>query len=478
MVGAGVSKKWENIAYAVASVALVLVNTLRIINLPATFDETAISAYINWDYPAILGNHPTTANLHVLTALTAKFLTGLLGDHLWVYRIMSWLALPVYLVFSVKICHRLFQDAKWRLTVFLALNLCPLLFQFWGLARGYAPANAFALAALHFALRYLDERKTPLLQACLTLLLLMVLGNMTYVHVYAAMALLLGLYALVGRRGAKAAFPLAVLAANGAVAFWAVGYKIMALKKLHELYYGGTQGFVEDTVKSVIHYSFNLDPVWHKTRMVVALCAVLVGALLPGLWWLRKPALKSDGKTAQTGMFLWLLMMLPCLFSEVQWHLLDTPLMIDRTAQLFVPFFLLQLFYSVATQCGVLFQNAVAAITAAIALANFYNCMNLRSSTIWYSDEFTYVILDRIDKETGGTGKQPVLHTQWFLFTSPDFHAKKDYGGRIHVTYSRDYQFDTTSDYQFGFKDWQDKLPGNYVLDTSFRDCIFLYRKK
>ena len=61
MVGAGVSKKWENIAYAVASVALVLVNTLRIINLPATFDETAISAYINWDYPAILGNHPTTA---------------------------------------------------------------------------------------------------------------------------------------------------------------------------------------------------------------------------------------------------------------------------------------------------------------------------------------------------------------------------------------------------------------------------------
>ncbi|NVK64371.1 MAG: hypothetical protein HWE22_07270 [Flavobacteriales bacterium] len=203
------------------------------------------------------------ANNHFLLSLIAGGFTRLFqSESIFVVRLGSVLAFPIYFwsTFRLKI---LFQE-KWNFISFLLLLVTtPFLIDFFGLARGYGLALAFLLFSLQqvvFHFRF--GSKWTLFGACLGWLL----------AVYASLTLLpfalLGVGLLVlfvlKNRSYLGLIPLVV--ATIVLGYFA-DYSFL-LKELGKLYYGGTEGFFQNTIHTLTFYLWQVKGVWLDVVLV------------------------------------------------------------------------------------------------------------------------------------------------------------------------------------------------------------------
>lgn len=225
--------------------------TLRAWMVPLVHDEaTSFLAYAQpgsfmpfasmWD-----------ANNHYLNSLCGHIGFKLFGLHPLALRWASALSFLLYASAAWRFGGRMSRPVRWLL--WPALLACPFALDFFSLFRGYGPALALLLVSIDQALRFAEHGATKHLAWCL-LALNAALGFMIgFLPVSAVLlALLLG-------RAWRTRNQLVVWTVLGLTPMLMFAALARYMASLGLLYQGGTAGYLEVTVVSLLKYALGID---------------------------------------------------------------------------------------------------------------------------------------------------------------------------------------------------------------------------
>lgn len=295
---------------------------------------------ITYDYP--------NANNHLLNTLAMRLMTVFfpLKDH-WL-RVPNVLAYLVYLLFSWKIVSG-FSKQVWRIGAWLLLNSIPYLLDFFSLARGYGLSIGFMMASLYYLKNYLERPQYMALFFCLAAASLAVLSNMVVLNYFLALSAVLFIHTVLTWKGNTKRIGAIVIYILLSVPLLAYSlYVSFKLRAADELFFGSRFGFWDGSVRSIItrvlyketaeegqkYYIYG----WPYAVGSAFIILVLVASLF---YFIKNWPLKTKMLTFFHSL---LLIIFLCSLSVIlQFYILGTPLILDRTALFLVPIFLLLL---------------------------------------------------------------------------------------------------------------------------------------
>ncbi len=365
-----VMKSAKNTITIFASSALALgcwVYTLfRAMRLAITHDEAL--SYLIFSYrpleellkPEIIG---MSANNHLLNTLLTHCCVDQFGATEIAMRIPTLCGAACYFLACVLIAHGLFRGvAAVCACVLLLAN--PYVLDFMPLARGYSLALGLSMLGVWLLLQRIKRNENNV-RPGLTLSFLSALlfglapfANLAYLNLFlAACCCLLGIEYLYGIRTIPMGMPgrrsaiskhllrtVALFVPSAAALLLVYWRPVALLRHNKQFFFGGEQGFVRDTMTSLLHNwlyapwfdSVNLVPVaWIALPLLG-----LAGPVSLVLAWRRK---RIEAYCSSLLPWSWLLLVIPALESQTQHLLLGTRFLLDRTALFFIPVALLLL---------------------------------------------------------------------------------------------------------------------------------------
>jgi hypothetical protein len=384
-----------------------------------------IKALITYDYP--------NANNHLLNTLSMRFLSLFLPlkDH-WL-RLPNVLAYLLYLVFSWKILSG-FSNTYWRIGAWVLLNSVPYMLEFFSLARGYGLSLGFMMASLYFLKEFLEQKKHWKLVWCLAMGALAVLSNIVLLNYYLALCAVLFLNAILARQSKWHnvrsleiffAISLPLLAYTIYVAF--------RMRAAEELFFGTKFGFWDGTIRSIItrvlyketieegqkYYIYGLPYTLGSVFIILVLAASLFLAIKK---WRPKPLSVSFFHAV-------FIIMLLCAASVIlQFYVLATPMVLDRTALFFIPLFLLLLIGLFQILWTYSAARILFGIIILFSLVNFSLHANLSYCLEWKYDASTETMMKDL-REYDKTKKHSEtrrLYTHWTYHPSAAFYQATD----------------------------------------------------
>lgn len=325
-----------------AGIGLFILTILRAANYPLTHDEAVSFSIFNgqphWAY---------TANNHLLNTQLMKMAATQFGNSELALRLPNILAHGVYLTFSILFSLKSSKPAA-QIGSFVLLNANLFMFDFFFLARGYGLGLGLQIASIYFLHEHTRQHSKDAtlhyrnLYAAIIAAGLAVFANFTFLNYFIPLWVVsLGLLVLElleqpeNRRSRRQLLHWIVLSGGGiALIFSAAGY-LLALQWAGNLFFGGTNNILSDTLKSLIEVSFYTVELSRLSIKIIAVgVLVMMGAFLLtalSLWQSkRKPSY-----------FHWLLLisigaiMLPIL----QNLLFDTRYPVERSALYYLPLF-------------------------------------------------------------------------------------------------------------------------------------------
>lgn len=463
----------------ITALALVVYNIVRAYFVTITHDEAlTYQLYITSSFAKIVADPQLTANNHILNSLLAKISISIFGDSLLVMRLPNILAHVVYICFSFLLARRLYTNQLWILCTFLALQLNPFMFEFWGLCRGYGLVAACVLGSLFFLLRYYDTGKMLSLIVSMLILCVGIYSNFAMLNF--AMGWLCVLISIIFLKGNLKTIIQSAIATAIAVttSYLLLAKPIEILKERNELYYGGNTGFIKDTIGTLIQHSFYLkenNTTVFYISIIIAAMIIISGLYSVGMFLKNK-------KKNQVTVMLWLLLIVPALSCVVQFYLLGTKYLLDRTALFFFPIFLLYLFYflqALRERYKRIIDWSVLFITLLLTL-NFIARVNFRSTTIWDYDQHSPWLIEKMIEHKKNEGSVRV-YLDWMYIPSLSYYINKDFQNQFDYIEKREEVAYNKEEYDFYLiRDWErHKIPDIYELDTVFADGQFyLYKRK
>lgn len=333
-----------------------------------------------------------SANNHLLNSLAMKLGLQQAGAKEWALRWLSMAGAGMYCLGAWALARRMAREAGpwWGAGILLTLLAQPYVLDFFSLARGYGPAMGFGLAALPLLLRRVaDRRAWGWGAAALVCGMGSVLSNLAFTHFFLALvlALLVAECARGGIRGVLAwlgamALPVLVLA-------WVYTVPVRLLMASNNLFFGGQDGFVRDTVQGLLRCA--LYAPWAKDAplLVLAWGLALTVLLAPFIWWRREGRRLRNKGYLQRPFFWFTLLLWSCAAAAVAQRLvLGSLYPIERAALYYIPLFLLWC----AALCLELPRSTGRGLLSALALAcalHFMFNANLRYSRDWRYDACT-----------------------------------------------------------------------------------------
>lgn len=464
---------------------LVALNVIRILRVPITHDEVYMNQRdLLMTYSDYIHLTKVTANTHILNSIIRKFFIEAFGNTPFFLRLDNLLAQIVFLAFSYGIAAKIFKDKWWRIACFLLLNLNPLMFEFWGLSRGYGLAIALMTASIYCFFCYIQQGKIRWLAGSLLLSVGSVYSNFSLLNYLLGLAGFMALYGLFLRKTPVSFFlkrELPLLAGAGVITYLLIAGPIRKLVAAGELYFGGEKGLISDTFHSLVQESMYQGPeqiamVDYITYLVTAMIAIML------VYWFLIFLKRRNGEQSIIGFFFCCLLLVPLASLELQHQLLGTKYLINRTALFLYVLFVLAL---VAT----LYQfrsHAVALILlflfTGLSAYNFSKNMTLSRSSMWWYDQYNLVVLDRILKEKGYSGKKISLRVNWLFMPSLNYYIYTRYPNDFDTllyTHEDPNSVDTSYDYMYLIgNDDKENVSPKYELDTTFETGFQLLKKK
>ncbi len=323
-------------ALILAGLGLFALNVFRAVTYPFTHDE-ALSYLIFNGQPY----WADSANNHLLNTALMKAAAALLGDSEIVLRLPNILAHGVYLTFSILLSLKLSKPAA-QVGSFIILNTNLFMLDFFFLARGYGLGLGFQMASLTLLVAVMQERRRKrfltFLYAAVLTAVLAVFANFTFLNFFIPLWIIsLGLLIL-NRQGNLqenwGMLPHLTLIFVGGVACIAMAaHFLFQLKANNELYLGGTNNILLDTLKSLVQASLYTDAI---PNMWIKIVAASIMALI-GLFLLAAIALWVSRRRIYSFHCLLLILIGAVLLPILQNRLFDTPYPVDRSALLYVP---------------------------------------------------------------------------------------------------------------------------------------------
>jgi len=336
---------------------------LRAWLLPIYHDEAVSLIYIVipaksvWD---IVTYKAATINNHLLNSLAMMVMHRIGGFHEFVLRIPALLAFGFYSFGILAILKRFLT----RVPLILGLLFClahPFVLSHFSIARGYPLALAFMIWGIFYLLRFLDQANSSTLREnaivfSFALLALAVLSNLAFVNIFlgSALVIFVGLICGAVKNGKTVKtfsidlwghflFPFLVFA--GLLA--AIYVKpIIKLNQKEQFYFGGQEGFWQDTVGSLIERCFfNITDFSNPSLQGLVVGGLFVVALILALGFtlilfqiFRQKRLSSGGTAALT---LLATMCVAALSNVLQHWMFGVKYIMGRAAIFYIPLFLL-----------------------------------------------------------------------------------------------------------------------------------------
>lgn len=358
--------------------------------LSFTHDESlTYTSYVHDPFSSILLSRETDANNHPLNTLAMKFAADMFGTSEIALRWSSVVAFVIYVVALVVLLRRVERRSIRVLGLALAVAN-PYVLDFFSLARGYALAVALVVASAVATFAFVERPRARTALAASVCAALAVLANYATLDYYLAVLLVIVLALIVPARTERSLSPgrlaAALLPPTLGVAFLAV-IPLLRLRSEGELYFGGTDGFWQDTVRSLISSTLYGNR-WDALEITfVALVAMLVA----GGAFAAAVAIRKRNLPLHTTAFL--LLAVAALVSIVQHWVFGSPFLIGRTALFLVPLFAIWLAF--AADALARHPRFTTGVTAAAVVIVIASCINVASAA-----NLSYVLDWRYDATT------------------------------------------------------------------------------
>lgn len=438
------SNRCAGFGVGIASLAFFAFVTSRSFLVPFTHDESF--SFLEFAHTKSLKDilfHPEySAGNHLLNTICLK--AASLGFHpdAWTLRLHSLLAYALFLYAGHRICRLLFRPSH-QFAAFVLLNMNMFLMQFFSLARGYGLGLGLMMLSLWLFLQSLEQDRGHSVPRSLSLAAgaLASFANLSFLNYYGALLVMHAASGLWGWRR-KEVKPRA-LSSFFALArrFWDTGLvtAILAatllpfavrLRNLGEFYYGGTRGFVEDTLVSLWDaYRFETS-LRSKAEPAVLLWIYGIAALIFVFYAFITLRSRQELPAKRACSVYWILF-LSAFSTVIQHHALGTRYLIDRTALLFMPLLVLSttwfLAYTGEGNAVWMKRKAALLLLAALGLSawQFAKTVNLRYALEWAYDAKTPDMLKDLEAATHADGNQGTvrLGVTWYLQPSIAFYA-------------------------------------------------------
>lgn len=354
----------SKLAFALALPVFVYIN-IRAAVLAFTYDECwTYLGYATEDFWKVVTNEFAAANNHVLHSLAMGFIYDLFGQHEYALRLPVLLSFIVFAFFSYKISKKLSNEMWWL--PFTMVIYQPYILDYFVAARGYALAMACMFGALYFTYKFVEKSSLKWVWISLLFSALAAYSNFTYLLFFIANSI--GLLA-VGFDREKFQKVVLAVATSGALLTAVVYRPISALIAAKELYYGGHEGFFNDTLstlaKSFVYSADEVNFLTWTFAVIIALAGMLA---LQKLVWKEK---------LNMGFWLTFVLITIEIGSILQHHLLGSPYLVDRTALFFIPLLLFSLSWLIFQLKKGVVLNVTASLCVLLTVVNLFASANL-----------------------------------------------------------------------------------------------------
>jgi hypothetical protein len=425
--------------------AFFLFVAFRAFSVPFTHDESH-SFFVcasPYSLSEIVLNPAPLSNNHILNTVFLKLAGRMLPLDDWTLRLYSLLSYALFLCACFLICRQIF--AGWqRLMCLVLLNANMFLLQFFSLARGYALALSFMMVSVWLFLRTLEigsERRRYRTWAFVAAFMACT-ANIAFLNYYIALLLVDIVFhlrtpeAVVGKPGilrriagvARSYCGVAFVSAALAVTLLPFAIK---LHKTGEFYYGGNSGFAADTAVSLINSYLYVNSIPHKSLPATIRWFWAVIGLITLFYFVRSLTPRRDIRTWKA-IGIYSLLAVSAASTVVLHFALGTLYLIDRTALLFVPLFVLSVTW-LFTWCTErknawvrLASNLLVIVALGLAVWQFARSANVSYALMWKYDAGTKDMLRDLEVYTMGKEhpERIRLGVTWYLQPSVAFYAR------------------------------------------------------
>lgn len=357
---------------------------LRVLNVPLVYDEI----HTKWIYMIDFNPFPymgyVDANNHFLNSLIGGIMFRLThSDADWVFRFGSLMSFPIY--FWSVYGFRSFFDNKYGHRLFATSMLCSaFLIEYFGLARGYGMSLAFLMLALHQTCAYLKNPKLLSSFVAVSFWILAISANLTILPFSLFGMVVIGANALYRRKYLSIVFPVFGLFPI----YYFLKYSFH-LKDIGKLYYGGQDGFFENTVHSLTPYLYETEAPFLDVILGFIFIMIVLFALI---------LYSNDKKIFNYRLIFPVLLLLAVLNISAQNMILGINFPEDRSALYLVVFF----FGALAFILDFVQHKTFAWMFTAVPIVFLAFQLNLSHSIFWSYEHFDAELLTEMEEEVQG----------------------------------------------------------------------------
>lgn len=423
---------WIAIGTALWCYALIRANLLSF-----THDESLSYTIFTGDAPRIL-----TSNHHHLNTWCMQWCNSLFGPSELSLRFGSLVAFALFLwggLFLIKSASG--KLVQWAGLALLLLN--PFILDFFSLARGYSWAMAGAmgmLVSLHGLSASTGGRAAPWLRIGFLSAALATLGNLASLNLVVAYIAVVAVWMLRQKRF----LPLLKWQWRDMATFAAFGTAFLfglkeafRLKESGEIYAGGRNGFMKDTIQSLVDCSLYSAPYAHGISRYGPL--ILAGVGISIILW----ALYGWIQRGRTGFFTLagslLLFSIVCIVA--QHAFLRTPLPTDRMATYLLVVFGATVFAALEQLNGSPAGKIMSGALGFVLTAHFFITANTTHCYMWNYDRNTKKAMQQLVSVRNVWGRQVKMASHGLFEPAVNYYRKT-----LHY-------------------DWLEPIPGDGIKD-------------
>jgi hypothetical protein len=353
------------------------------LNFIADEIQTKWAYMVDWNPLPYMGY--VDANNHFLNSFLGGLFYRLFGsDAPLIIRLPNLLAFPIF-YWSVCQFAPFFKQKINFYGLFATLVGSAFIIEYFALARGYGLSIAFFVSGLQYFLHYVNHQKTKDFAGTLICFILAVYSNMSLVPLVLLAFAYLGLHLIIQKHFTRLTFLVVALAPI----LYAIQYSFH-LKEIGKLYYGGENGFFQDTVHSLTQYLWNTG----HTYLDVFLSLIFLGISVTFVLVFKKH------KNIFIPGFIVLLFCLASVANILAQHyILGVKFPEDRAAIYLVLLFFCGLFFSLDYWQ----KKWPSLVIITITLGHFVYDFNFSKSKFFYYEHFDEALISSLPNNVLGT---------------------------------------------------------------------------
>lgn len=400
-------KQLDILPYLLSGVFFFTYVTTRVFTIPITIDEAwTLYSFVRhpvWDIITI--KNPSTNN-HVLNTLLAR-LTTVFSEKEFFLRLPNLLSFPLYVYGSYLLSRLLINNKLLAFAMFITLLTNYTLLDFFGLCRGYGLSIGLFTLSISYLIKIAKGTTPPRKQHVHIILLSAIAAfyaNIAVLHVMVALIIITSFILYRHRNGQPVLSALRLPMLYTLIISLLGGIKLWKQYKQDEIFYGGQQNFIDDTLAGMMSdytglFFFKEHHVWIMNITV----ALLSLAILVHILSIRRQ---------QAYFFIpFSILMFSLLMTHIQFYLLDVPLPINRIALFFYPLMVLTLFVALQMLSAKV-QRVAIVIGLGVALFSMWRFgseMNITRMNLWWIDMYSKQVVQDIAKDHSGKDKARVF---------------------------------------------------------------------